>query len=80
MSNSNPAMKFEGEYPNAFAHFITDDGFMKGSGQTDECACCEEPTAWFHKVLGLYFCSRACYARYEDRERCRERGPVGECI
>lgn len=58
-------MKLDEEYPKAFTHFATPDGFMKGSGQKDECAYCEAPTAWFHKSLGLYFCSRECYERFE---------------
>jgi hypothetical protein len=57
-------MKFDEEHPKAFAHFTTRDGFMKGSGQPNECASCEAPTTWFHKALGLYFCSCACHERY----------------
>ena len=62
-------MKLEEEHPNAFPHFTTADGFMKGSGQPAECVYCDEPTTWFHKALGLYFCSRECHQQYEKRER-----------
>jgi len=58
-------MKFEEEHPDAFVHFTTTDGFMKGSGPRSECVCCEGPTTWFHKAAGLYFCSRECYQRYD---------------
>ena len=61
-------MKLEEEHPNAFVHFVTDDGFMRGSGQISECVCCEGPTKWFHKALGLYFCSRECHQRFEAGE------------
>ena len=57
-------MTFEEQNPKAFVHFTTDDGFMKGSGPPDECAYCEGGTVWFHKALGLYFCSRECHERY----------------
>ena len=73
-------MSFEAEYPDAFAHFTTGDGFMKGSGQSDECVCCEGPAAWFHKSLGLYFCSRKCHERYEAAERRRQAGNAGAKI
>ena len=74
---SRGAMSFEAEYPNAFAHFTTADGFMKGSGRPDECAQCDEPATWFHKALGFYFCSRECYERYEAAERRRQAGQAG---
>ncbi len=73
MPESMRATTFEEEYPDAFAHYITQDGFMKGSGQTDECVCCEGPATWFHKALGLYFCSRECYVRYGAAKS----GPIG---
>jgi CheY-like chemotaxis protein len=71
---SGRAMNFEEEYPNAFVHFTTGDGFMKGSGRPDECVHCEGPATWFHKVLGLYFCSRECHESYEAAERRRQAG------
>jgi hypothetical protein len=61
--------KFEEQYPRAFPHFVTDDGFMKGSAAIEECVECEAPTTWLHKALGLYFCSRACHQRFEAKER-----------
>jgi hypothetical protein len=77
--------KFHEQYPRAFPHFVTDDGFMKGSAAIEECVECEAPTTWFHKALGLYFCSRACHERYEAKEGRRtnpnchraEKGRVG---
>ena len=57
-------MKFDEEHPDAFVHFVTADGFMKGSGQRSECVYCEGPTTWFHKAVGLYFCSRECHQHY----------------
>jgi hypothetical protein len=63
-AGGHSAMKFNEEYPKAFPHFTTDDGFMKGSGQPSECVGCEGPTDWFHKALGLYFCSRDCHRQY----------------
>ena len=71
---SRRSMKFQEEYPNAFAHFTTGDGFMKSSGPPDECVCCEGPASWFHKELGLYFCSRDCHESYEAAERRRLAG------
>lgn len=68
------AMNFEEEYPKAFAHFTTGDGFMKSSGPPNECVRCEMPATWFHKALGLYFCSRECHQSYEAAERCRRAG------
>lgn len=58
-------MKLDEEYPKAFSHFTTPDGFMKGSGRPDECVWCEQPTVWFHKACGLYFCSQHCHAMHE---------------
>lgn len=57
-------MTFEEEYPKAFPHFTTPDGFLKGSGYLSECVHCDRPTNWFEKTLGLYFCSRECHERY----------------
>jgi hypothetical protein len=57
-------MRFEEQHPDAFHHFTTEDGFMKGSGRPAECVCCEDPTTWFHKAAGLYFCCRECFERY----------------
>lgn len=57
-------MKFDEEHPQAFTHFTTADGFMKGSGQASECTYCEEPTTWFQKAADLHFCSRRCYESY----------------
>jgi len=71
---SRRATNFEEEYPNAFNHFTTADGFMKGSGQPDECVGCERPATWFHKALGLYFCSRECHESYEAAQRRRQAG------
>lgn len=62
-------MTFDDQHPSAFVHFTTADGFMKGSGQPDECVECQQPTAWFHKALGLYFCSRECHTRYTGRSQ-----------
>jgi CheY-like chemotaxis protein len=73
---SRHAMNFVEEYPDAFAHFTTCDGFMKGSGQVDECTHCEGPATWFHKALGLYFCSRECYKSYDVAE-CRGKAGQG---
>ncbi|HQU42856.1 MAG TPA: hypothetical protein PK867_08585 [Pirellulales bacterium] len=58
-------MKLEEQYPDAFCHFTTADGFIKGSGQPAECVCCDEPTTWYHAALGLHFCSKECHERYE---------------
>ncbi len=30
MPNPNSTLKFDAEYPSAFVHFTTEDGFMKG--------------------------------------------------
>ena len=57
-------MTLQEEYPNAFPHFTTPDGFMKGSGPVSECLYCDRPTNWFEKALGHYFCSRECHQRY----------------
>jgi CheY-like chemotaxis protein len=67
-------MTFQEAYPNAFAHFTTVDGFMKSSAPPDECVRCEMPATWFHKALGLYFCSRECHEGYEAAERRRLAG------
>jgi hypothetical protein len=64
MPNPNSTLKFEHEYPSAFAHFTTEDGFMKGSGRLDECVYCDGPANWFSKALGLYFCCRDCFTHY----------------
>jgi DNA-binding response OmpR family regulator len=74
---SHRATNFEEEYPNAFVHFTTGDGFMKGSGRPDECAHCDRPATWFHKVLGLYFCSRECHESHEAAQRRRRAGQRG---
>ena len=66
-------MKLEEQYPTAFANFTTPDGFMKGSGQPSECEYCEAPTSWYHKALGLRFCSRECYVRYAAAHNLNER-------
>jgi hypothetical protein len=65
-------MKLDEEYPKAFSHFTTPDGFMKGSGRPEECAWCEQPSTWFHKSCGLYFCSRHCYAMHEAADASEE--------
>lgn len=65
-------MTLEEEYPNAVLHFTTDDGFMRGSSRPSECAYCERPTNWYHRVLDLRFCSRECHKRFESEGRTAE--------